>query len=433
MAEKTTLMVKGGGVIPLTRRLVKILNIKDGDRFDVIFAEEGYLFLSALGEKDARLSLSGDLVSTNIADIFSILNMGQRTGKLIILSSGKRKNIYFKKGEIIYASSNEPDFLLGKILYRTGFLTKSQLEEAEKIADETDERFGSILIKKDFITPKQLWTGVKYQLEEIVYSSFEMNSGYFIFLEDVEPPSDIVEFSLNTQHILMEGFRRLDERAVIKKAIPSLDSKVFIVPNKTVSGLSENLKKTYMAIEDGATIGDIIRKTRLGEFTTLKLLHNLITMNFIKVEGAEEEREEVKGEEELQNLVLKYNSLFAKIISFLKERGVHINFKEQILDFIDTMNPKDRELFRDVKIDESGFFDSSGIVENAESLLLVDTEKFLKIPELELLLIRQKILEGLGKIQSFLLFTARNSLSEEDFDKLHKDIQKIKSEILHSR
>lgn len=432
MSERTTLMIKKGGVIPLTKKIIKSLNLLEGDKLDVIFAEEGYLILEKSTSKQFEVSLSGDLKYTNIADIFSIISMSSRTGKLTLLRDEITRNIFFKKGEIIYASSNDPEFLLGKILYKLGFLTKEKLEEAEKLIKESKERIGAILVKNNFLTPRELWAGVKYQLEEIVYSAFELQDGYFIFVENMEPPQDVVRFSLNTQNILMEGFRRLDERAVIKQAIPSLDVRLFIVPDKTPSGLSESLKKVYACVEDGCTVKEVIRKTQMGEFKALKLIHNLISMNFIRVEGVEA-KVEAGGEEALRSLILGYNTIFAKTISILKEHGLQMDFKNQIKDFINTMSPKLKDIFSQAEVDESGFFDPAQIIENAQSSLMVDSERFLKVPELDRLLMRQRIVEGFGEILNFLHFTARNYLNEKDYEQFLSETEKIKKEALASR
>ncbi len=428
MAERVQLMIKKGGVIPLTRKLLKILGAGDGDRFDVIFVDDGYLFLARAGERGINVSLSGDLQYTNIADVFSMLSMSQRTGVLILLTDGKKKNIYFKNGEIIYASSNEKEFLLGQILYKIGFLSDEQLEEAEKSIETSGERFGAILIKKGFLTPKQLWAGVKYQLEEIVYSAFELTHGHFVFIEGAEPPQDVVKFSLNTQSLLMEGFRRLDEGNVIKQAIPSLKARLRINPDKTPSGLSESLLKVYQVIEDGLLVEDVIRRTRMGEFNTLKLLHHLVNLGFVFVEGAvpPEKRPEAA---DLRMMVLRYNTLFTKIITCLREHNVNIRFKEQIADFLEGVTERVRELFRDVECDDTGFFDPDALLENAQRLYITDNVRFLDMPEFNMLLLKQHLQEGLNEILSFLLVAARSYLTEEDYENLLKETDEIRSEL----
>src|SRR5437016_12734789 len=74
------------------------------------------------------------------------------------------------------------------------------------------------------ILPKDLWWGVKNQALEIIYSLVSWKDGSFIFGDTAdELVNERIVLSINTSTVIMEGIRRLDESAVIRVKITSLD------------------------------------------------------------------------------------------------------------------------------------------------------------------------------------------------------------------
>ena len=87
-----------------------------------------------------------------------------KTGILLAKKETVEKRIFFQDGEPIAFRSNLKRDLLGEILCARGKITRDQLKEAVlEDQKKTGNNFGQILIKKGFLTPKDLYAECKYQ------------------------------------------------------------------------------------------------------------------------------------------------------------------------------------------------------------------------------------------------------------------------------
>src|SRR3954469_23509075 len=155
--------------------------------------------------------LEGDLSRIQLPDVLSFLSMIRGTGKLQLVHDRMERSIYWKDGEIVFASSNSPEHSLGMFLLRNGKITQQQYDESKRRVTATT-RHGKLLVQMGAISPKDLWWGVKNQALDIIYSLFYWEGGTFAFSETMEEiSSEKIVLSLNTSSVIMEGIRRLDE------------------------------------------------------------------------------------------------------------------------------------------------------------------------------------------------------------------------------
>jgi hypothetical protein len=314
------------------------LGISGNAKIDVTTFGDVYIIIKKIKENrsidSAQLVFMGDLSHFSIADIFSMLNSLQKTGMLIIKSEDKIKSVYFIKGEIVFASSNQPEDRLGYILYKMGKLTKEQWEFAEKKMS-SDTRFGAVLLKNELISPKNLWWGVKYQIEEIVYSIFAIVTGEFFFVEGAIPEKDLVRFSLNTQRMLMEGYRRLDEWKLITQKFPSDETRVRLTSRMPNIELTQNMQAMVKLIKGDMSISEIIRLTQLGRFYTYKILYTLLNAGLIEIVGEKEQEKPLDNVTiQVLDIVKKYNIIFNKLFKVIKEANPKFNQNELFDNFV---------------------------------------------------------------------------------------------------
>ncbi|MGC8580357.1 MAG: DUF4388 domain-containing protein [bacterium] len=404
-------------------------NLFEDTRIDVTFLGDVYLLIKKYKEErfddTIKLVFMGDLAHFNIADIFSMLNSLQKTGMLVIKSEDKIKSVYFIKGEIVFASSNQPEDRLGYILYRMGKITKEQWEFAEKKMS-SDTRFGSILLKNELITPKNLWWGVKYQIEEIIYSIFGIVSGDFFFIEGAIPEKDLVRFSLNTQRMLMEGYRRLDEWKLITQKFPSDETKVKLSSKMPTVELTQNMQAMINLIKGEMKISEIIRLTQLGRFNTYKILYALLNTGIIEIVGGEKEAKELDSTAvQTINIIKKYNGVFKKLFKLIKDANPKFDHKELFDNFISELSDNLKNLFKDVSLNENGELDEEKLLLNINALKLTGADSLKKVAGLSGLFISQLILEGMNELLNYEIFILRNLLQPEAFELINEEIKKI--------
>jgi hypothetical protein len=164
-------------------------------------------------------SLRVDLRTLPLASLLDALHAGGRSGLLHFAHRDHKKWIYLSRGEVVFAASNQRVDRLGECLLRAGVISLAQLREAEQ-RHAPPERFGKALVERGFLTPRELWNGVKYQVEEIVRSLFAMPGGTVCFWEGEHQPDNVVRLALETRRLVAEGIQRSQE---LRKFLSVLD------------------------------------------------------------------------------------------------------------------------------------------------------------------------------------------------------------------
>ncbi len=406
--------------------------IQDNTTIDVTYFGNTFIILKKNGDNGAdtpaRPVFMGNIANFSVADSFSMINILQKTGMLIIKSDDRVKSVYFMKGEIVFASSNQPEDRLGYLLYKTGKLTREQWESAEKkMSAET--RFGAILLKNELITPKNLWWGVKYQIEEIIYSMFAMSTGEFYFLEGAIPEEDLVRFSLNTQNMLMEGYRRLDEWKLITQKIPSDETNIRLSSTMPKIELTQHMQDMVKLVKGDMPIAEVIRLSQLGRFNTYKILYALLNAGIVEISGTRKQDKELdEATVQILNIIKKYNAIFHKLFGVIKLTNPKFDHNELLDNFVSELSDRLQKLYENVGISANGELDETKILMNIEAMKLSESDSLNRVVGLSGLLVSQMILEGMNELLNYEIFIARNLLQPDAFEALNREVKALQNE-----
>jgi hypothetical protein len=196
---------------------------------------------------DRDLVLTADVASFALADILHLLHASSKSGFLFFENGEHTKSVYLHRGEVVFATSNQPYDRLGECLLRSGVLTPEQLDEAVR-AYRPPAQFGRVLIERGVLSSRELWAGVKLQVEEIVRSLFSYGAGAVLFWEGEIRPDNVVRLSLPTRRLIAEGLRRRDE---LMKFLAWLEApRVRVNP---IEGAEKKLSGTERAMFDAVS------------------------------------------------------------------------------------------------------------------------------------------------------------------------------------
>lgn len=205
------------GSLCLNDELRGQLGLEDNDSLRILHGDSRTLLLERVTATsgfavpwDRDLVLSASVQSFPLADILSMLHRSNKSGFLLFGFAEHEKAVFLHRGEIVFASSNQGVDRLGECLFRSGILSMDQLRDAEKRWDP-NSRLGKILVERGVLTPRELWDGVKLQVEEIVRSLFAYSEGNVYFWEGDVQPDNVVRLSLPTRKLISQGLRRRDE------------------------------------------------------------------------------------------------------------------------------------------------------------------------------------------------------------------------------
>jgi hypothetical protein len=157
------------------------------------------------------LSLSGDLVEKPFSDIISVLSLQKATGTLTCGTGKSEKSVYVKSGQIIFATSQDEHDRLGEVMVRSGKITRSQLERALKLHKKSVglKKIGAIFVENGFVTPKDLFNGLKLQVRGIIHSLFHLTEGPYRF--DERMPADVIPLQINMEELLREVIQQMKQ------------------------------------------------------------------------------------------------------------------------------------------------------------------------------------------------------------------------------
>ncbi len=294
-------------------------------------------------------------------------------GRLEIRHLSLDRAVHFHQGEVVFATSSSPEHSLGHFLLRNGKITARQYEESLAKMSE-GMRHGKLLVQLGFLSPKDLWWGVKHQVLEIIYSLFSWDDGRFSFIQSEVEIQERITLSASTSSIIMEGVRRLDETARIREKIPNLDMVFTRVPG-TETGLdsleiSAEQRELYEAIDGISSIRELIRQCSLTEFEASYILYQMLTARMIEVVPEEKSNRpvflDVEDSPELLKVISTYNEMFQRLYASLRDSVGEIRAREVFLDGMETAGAS--ELWSGVFFDQEGHFDENMLIANISEL-----------------------------------------------------------------
>ncbi len=269
--------------------------------------------------------LTGSLQTVSFSDLLQLISVAKKTGMLLVSRENQKREIYFLKGDIIYATffGNE-DELLGNLVLKRKKMLRSDIKRALSLQKLTQKRLGTILLEMGVLTKEELVNCLEYQIEEIVYNLFAWNSGEFIFCEKRLPPADQITTQLNTMNVIMEGTRRIDEWIQIQKALPPDDVKIQLVKDPQIKSntvtIAVNDVQLLPFIDGERTIPELQQVSPLSEFYTRKALYDLINFGLVEGGGKKKIRKQKEDEEDLLYVIIRLYSQSYQIIERMASR-----------------------------------------------------------------------------------------------------------------
>jgi len=242
------------------------------------------------------MGFKGDLTTFNLANIFQTLSMNRQTGMLAIFRKDGKANGYvlFEDGQIKQVATTDTFRLrLGEVLLKMGLITSEDLERALAIQKTTGEKLGSILTRMGSIDEKQIVEALRYQQEETLYELFEWDEALFEFTETPDTSvfdEDIGHFGLvfNTNSILMEAMRRLDEWNRIRAYIPTDDEIPVVVRKPPADTLDDHQEVILNLINGINTVRKICALSFCGKFTTCQIIAEFIKEGHVRLKEISE-------------------------------------------------------------------------------------------------------------------------------------------------
>jgi hypothetical protein len=159
------------------------------------------------------MDFGGDLSALEPSVIFQLMSLSCLTGEIKLITTDNVASLYFRDGDLIYATVDTRRKRLGRFLIEKGLLTEDKLNRVlkEYWAGEGYERIGQMLISKGYIEYQSLAAAIQEQMKEVVYEVLSWKKGQFIFFNNVLPEDEDILIDVKLDHLILEGLKRIDE------------------------------------------------------------------------------------------------------------------------------------------------------------------------------------------------------------------------------
>jgi len=240
--------------------------------------------------------LKGNLREYSLPKILTDLHRKRATGTLAVSAPNFTKKVYLVKGDAVFAASSYEDDRLGEMLLKAGKITVEQYDKSVSILKRTKKRQGAILVELGYLTPKDLFWGVKYQVKEIIYSLFQLEDAECEFIEGDVPTDEVITLKMSMGNLIHEGVKKVENWTRIRKEMP--DTGIALKLSKDPANLFQGVElspydKKLLAIIDGKkTIKEIIDSSWMNSFEAMKTIYVLWSIGIL--EEKIPEKEEVK-------------------------------------------------------------------------------------------------------------------------------------------
>jgi len=362
-----------------------------------------------------RCVLAGDLSSFPIADFVAFIHQSRLSGLLTVASAGLDRAVLFKDGEVRGAKSEASGERIGEVARRLGFVNDAQLAETVTAASQAEKLFGKILIEKGYLSPADLWKSLHEQVASVFHAILLAREGVFALVD--EPELDLgTPLSVNTQTLLMDGIRRIDEMSLFRARIPG--------PGTYLRRRSPKVPITLRVIEqelldlvDGRrSVGEIAQGAHLSEFDATKILYHLSEAGYLEVQAGPSGPRSVAPEERLGSITSGMNDILREVARALGPSG-----REALLAGVRTFlaDPASRfaPLWRSVVPGHDGRVEAATLLENLDAL--------------EPALAKQEpaeepgrfLFDGLRELMLFYLFQAGEGLTREEDERLSLEVK----------
>jgi len=225
------------------------------------------------------MGLRGSLKDFGISEILQLINLQRRSGKLEVEAEEGRYQILIDQGRIVQLDKEpeESGERLEDYLILSGLVTPEQIKLAQNRAKKELKRLEEVLLNLEIISRENLVKLLRIRALDLIHQLFLLREGEYEF--EAEPVNYHPETSLNldTEQILMDGYRVRDEWKLVMGEVGSFGAVFKKKPGEF--GLQDRLEpvetQIYRLVDGKRNIIHIAVLARQSRFDTAKILADL--------------------------------------------------------------------------------------------------------------------------------------------------------------
>lgn len=227
--------------------------------------------------------LQGHLGNFLISDLLQMIQLSGKTGTLTLHQGWNSRAITFEHGRITYVASGSKLPGQFELLIRTGRLTRHQVETfKQRRPGKSEEEMIDELVQRKLLERAAMDKCNEQLLESAIYTLFQWLNCAFTFQAGYVNKTNGVAVTVDGNHLIIEGTRRVDEWIEISPVVPS----VFVIfrqrPHLVERTIPDHLQRVYDCVNGSRDVTGIARATGLSQFDAARALYELAQERFVE-------------------------------------------------------------------------------------------------------------------------------------------------------
>jgi len=255
---------------------------------------------------------------------------------LSIDREGESGKIFFRNGQIYFATAHPGTMPLGERLVKSGHVTSKQLRAAlaEQKKKSARGRIGAILLEHGYIDRATLEQSVRDQIEDVTFNFFSWTDGDFTFEADETVTDEDIHVEMNVESVIMEGCRRIDEWELIFATLGSLERVPRLRYNDIVEEdggvkLAPDQWRVVCWVDGRHDINTVLKECGLDRFNGAKIIYDLNQAGLLTVSDSAIEEIGRGRSIIVRGPIDVYNQVF---ISTLADSNVTEHLRVELID-----------------------------------------------------------------------------------------------------
>jgi DNA-binding Lrp family transcriptional regulator len=232
------------------------------------------------------VSYQCNLDDVPLVGLFYAISSSAQTGVANVRRDQIHKEVFFKEGWIVSASTNKSEERLGDFLVRRKVVSQSHLAQMADQAQKEGVKLGRFLVDRGLLLRKELCELLDLQIKEILCDLFSWKEGEFYFFETEVGKEDAV-VSYTPLDIALFAARRALDFSTFRKMVPH-NKIIFHIPPyiekakvKIMEELDANENFIFSLIDGRRNVDQLIKFSGGDEVSTTNILHRLLLMGLI--------------------------------------------------------------------------------------------------------------------------------------------------------
>ena len=195
----------------------------------------------------------------------------RRSGVFEVKAAGTRTYLYFVDGRLVFAEAGTLGDTLGRVLVRSGRLTREQYVTAirrmtERLFDSEQMRFGEVVVELGFLTSDEVREALALQVREKVIHCLMWEQPAWSFEGREEPLGRVGRFPVPIAPLMLAATKRFDQERVDR--ILGLGGQVGVVLASGTAAIAERfalngIEQRFLDLVDGRrTTAELARRER---------------------------------------------------------------------------------------------------------------------------------------------------------------------------